>query len=253
MKQISYPIVFLLLLTLLAASCRKREQIQKASTYSFTNQTDRILTFDFYNNEADYALNANRLQQRQILPGQKAQIELEALKTYWIDWYSPDYSLNNWRSSFAGSSDRPYPPAELTVAAMDDQFLVSADPDTSRSVLVGGGGTSSTWLAKLENEVAMNGTHRIIFRKDFRGEYTYTDAAGTSFYTPITYSVTSRMFYNNIPQGFDLSIMNDQRAEIINARFQLGPFTYQPTGRDTMLLTFVQSSPYYNSYPAVRQ
>ncbi len=252
MKLISSPVVFLLLVVLLVASCRKREGIQKTSTYSFTNQNVKPLTLDIYGSEADYGLNTNRLQQHLIAPGEKVQVEFEALKTYWIDWYSPDYSLSNWRAS-SNSSGQPEPVAGITVAAMVDQFLLSATRDTSRSVLIGEGGVSSTWLAKVENAPMMNGIHRITLRKDFRGEYIYTDAGGTSYTTPIRFAVTGISYYNNIPQSIDLSIMNDQRVRIIDAFCHTGTYTYLHTGRDTLLLAFAQSQHYYNTYPAVRQ
>ena len=230
-------------------SCHKQE-VKTESTYTFTNTTGQRIMFDLYGSKEDYSRNANRMHQYIIEPGTAQQIEFEALKTYWIDWYSADYSMNNWRSTYTNEFDRPSPATEITIAAEDDHYSISsAIRDTSRSILMNGSGSSSTWQATITNSFGLNGIHRFVFKKDFSGEYTYTDTHGATSTKPIKYGISTATFSSVAQLSFTLSVMDEGLAEFCKVKANPGQFISPHTGRDTMLIIF----PTISDIPVVRQ
>src|ERR1043165_8541328 len=80
---------------LLLPGCSKPDA-PVSSVYSFTNPFDVPITMDIYGSSEDYSHNKDRLGRYTIEPGQKLKVPFTPLETYWLDWYSADYSLNNW-------------------------------------------------------------------------------------------------------------------------------------------------------------
>jgi hypothetical protein len=250
MKQLRYPIVAISLLALLFG-CNKPD-IPKESTYTFENQTGQRITFDVYDNKADYSVNANRLQRHILEPNAKEKITFDVARKYWIDWYGETYAINNWQS-LRSSYNRSSPPPELSIAAENDAFVLKASvQDTTRSVLLGSDGISSTWETTLTGNPSINGIHRFIFRKDFFGEYIYTDMSGKITNTPFEYYVATTTGLGT-QQSFTVYIVGTPATSIIfritcNPGYLITPHT----GRDTMLARFQQFST-LPEIPIIRQ
>ena len=178
--------LFLALCTMLTA-CTKHAA-PKDSTYTFTNTVPERITVDVYNSEADYVNNANRAGRYNVDAGSDVKITLPAPGTVWLDWYSSGFTYNNWRrygTGGGGGSNGSKYLAETPVAIVDDHvYLESAwnYGDTSRSVILNGDGTSSTWEMDVPPAFGplTGGHYKFTFRKDFTGEYLFNSVDGSS-------------------------------------------------------------------------
>jgi hypothetical protein len=234
-------------LSLGLASCKSPE-VQTVSTYSINNATPYKVTLDIYPTKDDYLAYTNRSSQYFIEPGATLTLSLQALKTYWIDWYNANYTVNNWVDSTQSATDA-MPKPKLQVAIVDDRFaLGSSYRDTSRSVLLNGMATSSTWKAVVTSQPPINGTHTFTFRRDFQCMYTFTNPSGNS---------TTRQFWYFIsnPQrsttSFKVYIRTDQSSYFAFLDFNNPSYK---GGRDTLMASFYNGSTTYSGvYPAVRQ
>ena len=172
------------LLALLAAGCTKTHTINTESTYKFTNQTGRRVTFDLYPSKADYGNNTNRLQQLIFEPGSSHQLKLKVGESYWVDWYSDGYTFNNWDMSSTNLSFKP----ELKIADVDDSRTLNATyQDTTRSIMLNGGELSTSWRGVVTGGTNQDGTHVFTFKKDFTGIHTFTNTSGQTLTEQFTY------------------------------------------------------------------
>lgn len=246
----SLPVLsFSVLLTVLTA-CSKREDLQRISTYSFINTLKKEVNIDFYSSKDDYNNAGNAIKSLKLPQGEMMSVELEALDTFWIDWYSADFSLNNWGIEYGSNTYfyGAYPPPELRVAAQDDKISISSkSTDISRSVLLNGSGLSSSWRADISGIEALDGTHNFTFRRDFKGVYSYTSTAGDTIIAPISYSL-----FQLRPLYFRMNIWDDQEGQLAEIYFNSDPNSYPNFGRDTLMVNFRRVS-YYDYYPAKRQ
>ena len=210
-------------------SCHKHD-IPTQSTYTFTNQIGKRVTFDLYNSEDDYYHNANRLQQYVIEPGASQKMVLDVARVYWVDWYSADYRYNNWATSFNAVDPAP----KLQVAMVDDVRTIKANaPDTLRSVMLNGNGISSTWKGTVTNSSAMNGTHEFLFAKDFTGRYTYTDPNGIISIRDFKYGFSSFSQQGTTLSRFTINLSDAMAVNFFTASCNLS--NYSPhTGRDSL-------------------
>jgi hypothetical protein len=168
----------------LLASCTKPHDLASESTYSFTNQTGKRVTFDLYPSKADYGMNTNRLERLVFEPNSTQKLKLRVGQEYWVDWYSDSYGYNNWELNSNNTSVRP----ELKVADVDDSRVLSATyHDTTRSIMLNGSATSSRWKGVVANGSAVDGTHEFVFQKDFTGLHTFTSTGGQTTVEQFTY------------------------------------------------------------------
>jgi hypothetical protein len=234
---------------LLAAlsSCGKRDFIQTKSNYAFTNNMDRAVTLDFYDNADDYYGAKNSIKRLQIPVGSSTPVELDAMRSYWVDWYSADYSMNNWAVDSNGYQNN-LPSAELRVAAEDDEIGISSSmEDVSRWVLLSGNELSSNWKVDIDGTQALNGSHQFTFRRDYTGEYIFTPKVGAATVMPINYSLFSvRADY------FRMKVKDSDGDQIAEIYFNSNPNSYPNFGRDTLMVNFRMVS-YYDYYAAKRQ
>jgi hypothetical protein len=151
------------------------------------------------------------MSRHQIAPDATIAVPLEALTTIWVDWYNADYTIHNWVTGvYPGwSAPNAYPRPKIDIAAADDRYyLSSAARDTFRSVLLDGGGLSSTWKATIDNAPAsMNGSHVLKLRKDFLGEYTFTNTSGDIITKHISYKI-----FNDDPVSNSFSVTVEETA-----------------------------------------
>jgi hypothetical protein len=223
--------------------------VQTVTNYAITNTTPYKVAFDIYNKKEDYFTNTNRSEQYFIEPGATLNLSLEALKVYWIDWYSGDYTVNNWVDSLVPSTDA-MPMPKLQAAIEDDHFSIHTSfQDTSRSVLLNGSELSSTWKVNISSPIDLSGTHTFTFRRDFQCLYTYTNQSGNS---------TSRQYFYHIDNlqwstlTFRAFLMAKQDRVFVALAFDLTRFQQ---GRDTLIATFYDenNSEIGDQYVAVRQ
>ena len=252
MKKSWFPILGLLLLTAILPGCAKREGLKTQSTYAFTNQSGRQVTFDVYRTEEDYTEQQNRLHQYIIEPNASQPVVMDVGSICWIDWYSSDYSYNNWQSE-RSSYNRSSPPPALNIAAEDQQMILKpAIQDTARSVLINGGGLSSRWRCTISNaNPQINGTHEFLFKKDFTCTYTYTNPSGGSAQTATEYFLSQVTGSVGLPQGFTAFITTLNQTNTFRLTCNTGYLISPHTGRDTMRLLFQQITS--QDYPLVRQ
>jgi hypothetical protein len=211
-------------------SCRKPE-IQSQTLYTFNNKTGQRITLDLYGSKTDYGTDSNRLQRDILEPGSSAHATLDVLKTYWIDWYNEDYSINNLQR--AANAATPWP--ELATPIADDvqiDMRPSSFRDTIRSVLFNGHGTSSTWKGSLQEGTAWDGTHEFRFRKDQTCLYTFTNGTGAVSTASLTYNVVSVGASGLGTNLFQLQVTNAQASYNFWIRCTL--WGSSRTGRDTM-------------------
>jgi hypothetical protein len=234
-----FPIVSAcILLTAILSGCNKPEGLKTQSTYTFTNQTGRQITFDVYRTEEDYVRQQNRLYQYIIEPGASQQIVFEVAVKHWIDWYSAGYSFNNWQS-IRSSYNRSIPMPELNIADQDQQFAINAaTPDTSRSVFLNGDGSSSKWRCLVTNNPQFNGTYEFTFNKDFTCTYTYTNPGGGRTQASIEYYLASGTTLLGTPQSF-VAYTTSQQQQTTSFRLtcNTGSLVTPHTGRDKILMS----------------
>lgn len=246
-------LLFCAILLFLIASCRKHEQAI-TSTYTFVNNVPERVTLDMYGSEDDYNMQQHCLSRDTIDVGGKLPKTLEVLRTYWVDWHSDGYSYNNWRSLPERSvSDNPRPLPQLTIADRDDQIqILSPVRDTSRSVLLQGSQLFSKWSGVIDHADSLNGTFHFVFRKDFSGEYSFSDTAGRQIVSkPIKYTIRSA--YTNMASyspGFLMFIFDDDSSSIFCQVIShpAGPFN---SGCDSMTLSYSRW-PFMQLWPLVR-
>src|SRR6478735_222670 len=115
MKKLPPSIYAVCLLTLTILGCSKPEGLKTQSIYKFTNTLNERVNFDLYDNREDYGNGGPILNSYQIEPGAAASIPLQALKTYWIDWYSANYSFNNWGDSVSNGYAQGSPGPKIQI------------------------------------------------------------------------------------------------------------------------------------------
>jgi len=218
-------------------SCIKNEGIPTESTYTFINQTDKPVTVDLYGSKEDYGVSSNRIKQYAIEPGAAQKMLLEVAKPYWVDWYSADYSYNNWELSY--SSPTPFP--ELAVAAVDDTRVISIrSSDTVWSVVFNGGDATGKWKGILSSSShPLAGTHEFRFRKTMTGEHIFTDLSGAATSQEFTYQINGISYYLGKTSRFNLYLRNLQSAGIFSISCNM--FNMTPnTGRDALKVQTLQ-------------
>ena len=238
-------------------SCKKHE-IAKESNYTLTNSTGQRLTVDVYNTKEDYTNNTNRSSQYFLEANQDLRVKLKAPGTLYLDWYSDNYSYNNW--DYNRSNNVITLMAETPVAIEDDHVYLTNNfyPDTSRSVLLNGSGTSSTWefAVPFQNGTIQTGKYRFVFRKDFSGRYTFTNGAGNISTRDFHYYIQpASSSFSNIANPFYVVVSMDdfpnQPAFELYSRRQSYP--YEMTSRDTLYANFYNQGSSSAYYPAARQ
>jgi hypothetical protein len=249
-KSVSVLFHFLALALCLVAglfSCKKHD-IPTQSTYTFTNQTGRRISFDLYNSEEDYYHNANRMEQYNIEAGASQKMVLDVARVYWVDWYSADYRYNNWASAFNSVDPGP----KLQIAMVDDvRNIKASSPDTLRSVMLNGSGTSSTWKGTITTSSPIKGDHQFVFAKDFTGKYTFTDPIGGSYVRDFKYSFSSFSQQGTSMYRFTLALRDESDVNFFSVACNL--FNYTPhTGRDSLWVS-PQSGSFSDQFFIVRQ
>jgi hypothetical protein len=169
MRPYKYAICALVFGLLALSACKRHDEIQRISTYTFTNGMGVSLTMDLYPSMDDYNGCRNRISSVELAPGASKAVQLEALKTYGVDWYSADYKYSNWvEPAIRNAGPTVSTPPELEVAMADDRRMLMIDrPDMSRLLLLNGNGSSSTWKAVVNAPAALPGTHIFRLGKDF--------------------------------------------------------------------------------------
>ena len=212
-------------------SCKSPE-LPSATQYVFRNTGNQAITLDLYGAKADYGTNTNMLERFVLSPGGVGKTRLLVGKTYWVDWYSDDYSLNNMSRRLGITL--PWP--ELVTADAEEMaidIVYHSFRDTTRSVLFNGSGISSTWRGEFANGSAWDGIHEFVFRKDQSGDFTVTNRAGIVHKETFNYEMLEYQADSTGNYFFGLFIENKQT----NLTFRINCTLYRypnPTGRDSM-------------------
>lgn len=227
-------------------SCTKPHELPTQSTYSFTNETSKAVTLDIYERREDYNADSNVTQRFQIPAGATQQVVFKVAKDYWLDWYSDDYSVNNWSSAITAYTQAGAGPGvKLRAAAVDDHLPIWSNGDTARSVLFGGRPGIGAWETKLVNVAQAKGTHRFQFRKDFSALYTYTAPNGDQTTRKLAFQLTGvRTNY------FRLYVM-DSTTQIAEIYYNADPGSHPNFSRDTLMVN-IRAQSHYDYFPAVR-
>jgi hypothetical protein len=219
--------------------------------YSFVNPFTVPVRLDIYGSRYDYGHNSNRIAQYILPPKTSTRVALSQLTTYWLDWYSNDYSLNNWATVSPDTSVRrqPLPLPPLTTSTVDDTITLFAQPDTSRSVMFPGTDTVSYWKMGLTDDTSLHGTYEATFRKAFELTLILHKDDGST--VTEDFSVGTARFWNPPPRpDFDLDLRSNATG-----RYDLIIWHPSAGSRDTLML--VRGRPNLPSkigyYPLLRQ
>jgi hypothetical protein len=243
----------LLCLVLAVISCKKREALPVASKYSFTNILDRDITLDVYGSLDDYNNTRGCISKHHIPASATVEIFLDTRRSYWVDWYTPDYSFTNWvdsKHSGGGPFSDAQPLPQIDVAMEDDHFNIQVSKmDSSRSVLLNDTGLSSTWQTRISDVPELNGTHTFRLGRDFSCAYTYEGDAG-----PVTRQITFAV-HNEQPPSFSAILYDELKRPFAELFFNHKFDGYTLSGRDTLLLLVYnnQTGNYGKLFPAGRQ
>lgn len=238
---LSAAILFLLI------SCSKPD-ISGTSSYTFTNNTSAPVTLSLYGTEEDYNTEQHVMSSQRLQPGGHVTMPLEALRTYWIDWYSDGYSFSNWLcgNAISQGSRAAAPSPELTTADRDDALSITTYPrDTMRSILLSSNGATSTWQLDVDNMPYYNGIHTFVFHKNFTGTYTYARTGGDTVVKPFMYvvDITSNVF---MPVCGDMTVRlyppGDERNMIAELGTMFDIYHSQRVGRDTLMVSLFNGS-----------
>lgn len=90
--------IYLLFFILLFAACKKSDSVYHPRyDVFFTNTTGKPLTIAVYGSLEDYQANQHALSTGTIaVNGSFVAPQLEEQHGYFFDWYSDDYTYNNW-------------------------------------------------------------------------------------------------------------------------------------------------------------
>jgi hypothetical protein len=174
-------------------------------------------------------------------------VELEAVRTYWLDWYTADFMFSNW-SMLDNRSPNASPAPKLAIANENDNIQISSRfSEYSRAVLLNGNDISSSWRVEISTKEGLNGIHLFTFRRDYTGEYKYIISAGDTTVSPITFSIEGIG-----PYIFTMVISDDKNGRLANVIFNPDQSMNPNPNRDTILVNFEKPLLYYNN-PARRQ
>jgi hypothetical protein len=224
-------------LVLFMAACTKPHEQITESTYTFTNQTGQRVTLDLYPTKTDYGKNTNRLQRLVLGPDSSDKLKLNVGQSYWVDWYTDDYAYNNWNLNSNEVGLRQ----ELKVADIDDTRTLSGGyKDTTRSIMLNGSGTSSTWKGIVSASTGADGIHVFVFQKDLTLIHTFTNTAGQTSTEQLTYRIysISRDFYTTYYFSFS---MDRNGIAVYRGSCNLKNM-FPTTGRDSLYITPVNTS-----------
>jgi hypothetical protein len=240
-----FSAVVLLLPYLLMTACYRGAE-RDLSTYTIINKLPVAVTLDVYPSMDDYYLQANREARYELQPQAKLKFSLSSYKTYGIDWYSKDYTYNNWsdpKQHYIYTNNALPLPTLKTHGTEEYLDLRVAETDSSRSILLNGDGRSSTWKAVNEDNTPHKGTHLFELSKDFRCRHTIIDSSGT-------HSQDYAFLLTQNSATFELTIEDSAKGYVVELRHANIPGTWYD--RDTLTLWF-SDSPGGAYYPAVRQ
>lgn len=235
-----------LLLALLLGACYRSHE-GEPSVYTITNQLPVAVTLDLYPSAEDYYRQSNREARHELAPQATLTLSLASFKTYGIDWYSKDYCYTNWtdprQHPIFTLHASPLPLLQTHGMAMQLPLTVD-QPDSSRPILLGGHGRSSTWKAVNPDPTPHQGIHLFELRNDFRCRYTVIDSAGSRSYDYPYYLMRAISPY--------FSVLIQDSSDQFEAQLGYSNIPGTWTHRDTLTLRFKDSPPRH-FYPAVRQ
>jgi hypothetical protein len=210
MKQNISIIITLLLCLALSSGCSKSSSSSSTTVttttdntqYILQNNTNKPITVDAYKYMSDVYTDANMVA-RIVVPANN-KIFTDKLKNgtiYYLDWYSADYTYNNWYLNINGmNSSLPelnslYQPGVLK----NGSFVINHyGSDISRYILLNGSGTSSKWHAVGMVDVAWwNGLKdyqkfvELEVKKDFTVSLSMKDTTFNTYSIPAQLAVTS--------------------------------------------------------------
>jgi len=176
---------------LLALSCKKEKKTNNEITYTnvlFSNTISEELNLRIYNSLQDYYNNANIIQ-KGVIPanGQLQMPNMQVGKTYYLEWYSDDYTYSNWYNYYRKTDSSTITPTLIG----NDTFTINLQNTIhcfNRLLSLNDSGTSSTWKAigGVSNFVVdpwdsltENERYRVlVLRKDFSATYYHKDGLG---------------------------------------------------------------------------
>ncbi|MGN6567523.1 MAG: hypothetical protein ACTHJ0_06210 [Flavipsychrobacter sp.] len=154
--------------------------------YIITNNLSTTVRVNIYKKVADYNTNSNLFMTCHLPGGSAYKISfnnLDTTATYYVDWFSDDYSNTNWLT-FASN------PSTMTPRSNDTVFLIQPPPHNGayRSVVLSGYSYQTKWKAydaydysylNIWGAITANSQYRTLeLNKDMTAVYTYKDAAG---------------------------------------------------------------------------
>lgn len=178
----------LLLVLLLAAGCRKKDDITNTS-YTVRNNLTTGLNIRFYPSFGDKVQDRNRIAATRLEAGQTWEVPMSDFlpnqNIYW-DWYSDDYSLTNWHPADSGLAFRFSADAH-SFSGTTAQVIAGYLPVMARKVLLRGNAGETKWNAVLVNgqPVPTGQYYRLTLR--YAGDYTL-EYNGSVFTGPFDYN-----------------------------------------------------------------
>ncbi len=182
------------------SSCKKDEQEE----LNFVNRAPQEVTFDVYGSMADYMKGEAPVLRKVIAPNDKLLLPSSTLaegKTYYIDWYNEDHTLNNWfNDEYAnGVTSVAFTPR----AGARVYYTSDGTKSAAKNAFLNGSGTSTTWLAvdafQYSNSTGFESVwnllpnaeryHTILVRKDFTATHQFKMPDGTMQEENVTFKV----------------------------------------------------------------
>ena len=236
----------LAVLTLLAASIALYSCHKSSGTngynYNFENLSDKPININIYSSLADYNNGTNIYISGKASVRGYLSIPIQKFttgKTYYIDYYSDDYTYTNWYWTNVTLRNA------FVVTDSDYEFIINAMQfsDPSRSIWLNGAGPQTTWNAVNAYNYSAN-TYtsiwsqltpaqqnlQIIIRKDFTA--TIIDTVSD---TTIAY----RANYDSIKHVSNITLLNRDKSTFgtITSNFSPGSLSFNGTN-DTMMAYF---------------
>lgn len=212
--KVAYRLHALILaLSLFVCACDdsepSRNDVELRLQFSLTDANGPFtpINFAIYTTAADYASNTNAYitgktdaaTGKYLIPAS----QLEQGREYYIDWYSDDYTINNW--SYRLGAQEPLTGKIFTYTGNYLSFGVSylgeASDDQARKTYLNGNDAETNWKAVglTLDEASWNTLPeyqkyvRLKIRKDGTGVFVRKNQSGTDLITPFTFTPNAQI------------------------------------------------------------
>jgi hypothetical protein len=138
--QFNHKLVILsLFIFFLAPGCQKDAG---SGSYTFTNQTDRLVKILIYRTHADYIEGDYPVVSGSVQPHANYIVPIDAIsesRSYYAEWYSDNFDYNNWADSSVGVQFVPTDNIPFNIT--------SSEKNNIRKLCLSGNVYTTNWLA----------------------------------------------------------------------------------------------------------